>query len=168
MTDWVYNKLGDTEYDMTYTYREFEHFLYTTYNENQFASQRYYSLQAKIVRDRMESCSALSIEDICQADFVAWLFHLTHKSDESNISRWFPHCILYACYQRHPFEIFARAESNNYLDKIKVIFGYNGLDDFKTLYAYIKQNAQSVVPQWEFESPNVKILMNMEKLGLKK
>ena len=44
-----YNKLGNTEYDVTYTYREFEHFLYTTYNQNQNASQRYYSLQAKIV-----------------------------------------------------------------------------------------------------------------------
>lgn len=163
-----YNKLGNTEYDVTYTYREFEHFLYTTYNQNQNTSQRYYSLQAKIVRDRMESCPALSIENICQADFVAWLYHLTHKPDESRFSRWFPHCILYACNQRRPFEIFARAESNNYLDKIKVIFGYDGLDDFKALYAYIKQNAQSIVPRWEFESPNVKLLMNVEKLGLKK
>ncbi|WP_308239087.1 hypothetical protein [uncultured Prevotella sp.] len=116
----------------------------------------------------MESCPALSIENICQADFVAWLYHLTHKPDESRFSRWFPHCILYACNQRRPFEIFARAESNNYLDKIKVIFGYDGLDDFKALYAYIKQNAQSIVPRWEFESPNVKLLMNVEKLGLKK
>ena len=82
-----YNKLGNTEYDVTYTYREFEHFLYTTYNQNQNASQRYYSLQAKIVRDRMESCPALSIENICQADFVAWLYHLTHKPDESRFSR---------------------------------------------------------------------------------
>ncbi len=163
-----YNELGNTEYDATYTYREFEHFLYTTYNENQYASQRYYSLQAKIVNDRMESCPALSMENICQADFVAWLYHLAHKPDESRFSRWFPHSILYACNQRRPFEIFARAESNNYLDRIKVIFGYDGLDDFKTLYAYIKQNAQSIVPRWEFESPNVKLLMNVEKLGLKK
>ena len=116
----------------------------------------------------MESCSALSIENICQADFVAWLNHLAHKPDESMFSRWFPHCILYACNQRRPFEIFARAESNNYLDKIKVIFGYDGLEDFKALYAYIKQNSQSIVPRWEFESPNVKLLMNVEKLGLKK
>ena len=166
--------------EVTYVYQEEEdnmkfieyelmlHFLYTTYNENQYASQRYYSLQAKIVNDRMESCPALSMENICQADFVAWLYHHAHKPDESRFSRWFPHSILYACNQRRPFEIFARAESNNYLDRIKVIFGYDGLDDFKTLYAYIKQNAQSIVPRWEFESPNVKLLMNVEKLGLKK
>lgn len=36
------------------------------------------------------------------------------------------------------------------------------------VFAYIKQNAQSIVPRWEFESPNVKLLMNVEKLGLKK
>lgn len=49
-----------------------------------------------------------------------------------------------------------------------MILGYDGLDDFKALYNYIKQNAQSVVPRWEFESPNIKLLMNVEKLGLKK
>ena len=64
--------------------------------------------------------------------------------------------------------IFVASKSNKYLNRIKFVFRYDGLDDFKTLYDYIKQNAQSVVPRWEFESPNIKLLMTVEKLELKK
>lgn len=64
--------------------------------------------------------------------------------------------------------IFVASKSNKYLNRIKVVFRYDGLDDFKTLYDYIKQNAQSVVPRWEFESPNIKLLLTVEKLELKK
>ena len=163
-----YNKKASNEYEATYTYREFEHHLYSVYNENQYATQRYYSLLAKILYDRMESCSALSIEDICQADFVTWLHFLSNKQEENWRSRWFPHSILYSCNQRRPFEIFARAESCKYLDKIKVIFGYDGLEDFKMLYDYIEKNSQSIVPRWQFESPDVKLLMNVDKLGIRK
>lgn len=70
--------------------------------------------------------------------------------------------------QRRPFEIFARAESAKYLDRIKVIFDYDGLEEFKKLYEYIRQNTQSIVPRWEFETPNVGLLMNVDKLGTMK
>lgn len=163
-----YNKYGTHELDTTYSFRDFERTIYCIYNENQFASQRYYSLQAKIVHDRMETCTALSMEDICQADFVAWLFHITHRPTGHSYSRWFPQNLLYACNQRRPFEIFARAESAKYLDRIKVIFDYDGLEEFKKLYEYIRQNTQSIVPRWEFETPNVGLLMNVDKLGTMK
>lgn len=51
---------------------------------------------------------------------------------------------------------------------IKVIWGFDTLNDFQKLFTYIKENAESIVPRWEFESPNVKLLMNIEKLGTKK
>lgn len=163
-----YNKRGSHELDTTYTYREFEHHIGSIYNENQYASQRYYSLQAKIMHDRMESCSELCMEDICQADFVGWLFHISKRNNENRFSRWFPHNLLYACNMRRPFEIFARAESEKYLNRIKVIWGFDTLNDFQKLFTHIKENAESIVPRWEFESPNVKLLMNIEKLGTKK
>ena len=46
---------------------------------------------------------------------------------------------------RRPFEIFARAESEKYLNRIKVIWGFDTLNDFQKLFTYIKENAESIV-----------------------
>ena len=164
-----YNKYSTSDFDSTYTYREFEHFLYSIFYHNEQGSTRYHSLQAKIIKDRMESCTHLDMTDICQADFVCWLFHIGHNiNDNMNLPRWFPHNILYACNMRRPFEIFARAESLRYLESIKVIFDYNSKEDFLNLYNYIIENRDSLVPRWEFESPNIKLLMNIDRLGTRK
>ena len=164
-----YNKYSTSDYDATYTYREFNHFLYSLYYHNEQSSTRYHSLQAKIFKDRMESCAHLEMSDICQADFVCWLFHIGHPiNDDMNLSRWFPYNILYACYMRRPFEIFARAESLRYLESIKVIFDYNTKEDILQLYNFIMENRDSLVPRWEFESPNIKQLMNIDRLGIRK
>ena len=163
-----YNKYSKSEFDVTYTYREFEHYFYSFDHRNEHGSHRYYSLQAKIFNDRMESCKLLDMTDICQADFVCWLFHIGHPiNDNMNWSRWYPHNLLYACNMRRPFEIFARAESLHYLESIKVIFDYNTKDDFVKLYNLIMENRDSI-PRWQFESPNIKQLMNIDKLGSKK
>lgn len=160
-----YNSGATTEYDVTYTYRSFNHFLNSFFYHNERNSQKYYSLQAKIVNDRMTSCEFLKMQDICQADFVCWLYQIGHPEDSG---RWFPHNLLYASYMRRPFEMFARAESLRYLESMKVVFDFKDKDDFHRLFSEIMEKRDSVVPRWGFESPDVKLLMNIEKLGTRK
>lgn len=168
LNETFYNKYSTSDFDATYTYREFNHFLYSFYYHNEQSSTRYHSLQAKVFNDRMESCAHLEMTDICQADFVCWLFHIGHPiNDEMNLSRWFPYNLLYACNMRRPFEVFARAESLRYLELIQVIFDYRSKEDFIKLYNLIMENKDSI-PRWQFESPNIKILMNIERLGTRK
>ena len=168
LNETFYNKYSTSDFDATYTYREFNHFLYSFYYQNEQSSTRYHSLQAKVFNDRMESCAHLEMTDICQADFVCWLFHIGHPiNDEMNLSRWFPYNLLYACNMRRPFEVFARAESLRYLELIQVIFDYQSKEDFIKLYNLIMENKDSI-PRWQFESPNIKILMNIERLGTRK
>ena len=169
LNETFFNKYSTSECEVIYTYREFEHFLYSFEYHNEHSSPRYYSLQAKVFNDSMESCAHLEMTDICQADFVCWLFHLGHPiNDDINLHRWFPRCILYACNMRRPFEIFARAESLRYLESIKVIFDYDTKDDFLKLYNDIMENRNMLVPRWEFNSPNIKVLMNIDKIGTRK
>jgi hypothetical protein len=68
---------------------------------------------------------------------------------------------------RRPFEMFARAESLRYLESMKVVFDLKDKDDFLRLYSEIMEK-DSVIPRWGFDSPNVKMLMNIEKLGTRK
>ena len=159
-----YNSGATTEDEVTYTYSGFNHYLDSIFYHNERSSNKYYSLQAKIVNDRMVSCELLKMQDICQADFVCWLYQIGHPE---NSDRWFPHCLLYACYMRRPFEMFARAESLRYLESMKVVFDLKDKDDFLRLYSEIMEK-DSVIPRWGFDSPNVKMLMNIEKLGTRK
>jgi hypothetical protein len=69
---------------------------------------------------------------------------------------------------RRPFEMFARAESLRYLESMKVVLEFKDKDDFLKLYNEIMEKRDSVVPRWGFESPNVKLLMNIDKLGTRK
>lgn len=164
-----YNKSASSTLDSTFTYREFEHYLYSFHYKNQRSEHQYYSLQAKTMDDRMASCKLLDMADICQADFVCWLFHISHLvADSYNVDRWFPQNLLYACDRRWPFEIFARAESMRYMDKLKVIFDFKDKEDFVKLFDYIQSDYNALVPRWEFQVPNVKLLMNIEKLGTRK
>ena len=160
-----YNSGATTEYDVTYTYTGFNHFLNSFFYHNERSSNKYYSLQAKIVNDRMASCEFLKMQDICQADFVCWLYQIGHPK---NSDRWFPHSLLYACYMRRPFEMFARAESLRYLESMKVVFDYKDKIDFLRLFSVIMEKSDSVIPRWDFESPNIKLLMNIDKLGTRK
>lgn len=164
-----YNKYSSSENEATYNYCVFNHYLYSLHNQNKRRSNPYYSLQAKIFYDRMASCTYLDITDICQADFVCWLYYLGHPENNIlSVHRWYPHNLLYACNMRRPFEIFARAESLRYLDSMKVVFDYNTKDDFIKLYNSIMENRDSIIPRWEFETPNIKLLMNIDRLGTRK
>ncbi len=164
-----YNKYSSSENEATYNYCVFNHYLYSLHNQNKRRSNPYYSLQAKIFYDRMASCTYLDITDICQADFVCWLYYLGHPENNIlSVHRWYPHNLLYACNMRRPFEIFARAESLRNLDSMKVVFDYNTKDDFIKLYNSIMENRDSIIPRWEFETPNIKLLMNIDRLGTRK
>ena len=162
-----YNREADNELEATYSFLSFEHFINCIARKNLASPTVYLSLQANILKERMDACSELSSEDICQADFVAWLFYISRNHEERSIERWYPHNLLYSCFLRRPFEIFARAESLKYYDKIKVIFDYNSIDDIKELFKYIDEN-ERVVPRWEYRLPDVGLLMNIQKIGSRK
>lgn len=163
-----YNKDSTTIAETTYNYCVFDHYLYSLHYQNERRSNPYYSLQAKIFYDRMASCKYLDMNDICQADFVCWLYYIEHHNNNLTTHRWYPHNLLYACNVRRPFEMFARAESLRYLESIKVVFDYSTKDDFIKLYDFIVKNWDSIVPRWDIESPNIKLLMNIERLGTRK
>jgi hypothetical protein len=70
-----------------------------------------------------------SFEDVMQADFVLYLRALQFSDWHE---RWIPLTLVYASRRHNPFEIFARAESRKYLDRLLSVLGYSTLEDLKS------------------------------------
>jgi len=99
-----------------------------------------------------------------QADFV--LFIRADLYSEELFDRWWPETLLYLGHFPGPFEIFARAESKRYFEKMKCLFDVQSPDDFKPLLEEYKQGKRKL-PRWEFNSFNPALLLNIEKLATK-
>jgi SEFIR domain-containing protein len=78
----------------------------------------------------------LGLPFLIQADFVLWLISRFHN-DPQTYMQWHPWTIVYAGYRSSPFEMFARAESKQYFDRIAPLFGTKSASDFQTLVAGI-------------------------------
>jgi len=121
------------------------------------------SLRADLLKER---CQAIGIDFryLMQADFV--LFIRADLYSEELSDRWWPETLLYLGHFPGPFEIFARAESKRYFEKIKCLFDIDSPDDFKQLLEEYKQGKREL-PRWEFNSFNPALLLNIEKLATK-
>jgi len=121
------------------------------------------SLRADLLKKR---CQAVGIDFryLMQADFI--LFIRDELYVEDLFSRWWPETLLYLGHFPGPFEIFARAESKRYFAKIKCLFDIQEPEDFKQLLEEYR-NKKRKLPQWEFESFNPVLLLNIGKLATK-
>lgn len=79
------------------------------------------SLHADLLKQRTEICQYMKFYQIMQADFFLFLHSILHEIDSGY--GWFPTTLVYAEFHHPPFEIFARAQSTAYFDKMKVAFG---------------------------------------------
>ena len=69
-------------------------------------------------------------------------------------------------YQRIPFEIFARAASKKYFERIKIVLGISSKQDILSAIARITEQ-KVVLPTWGHYSFNINLLANIEKLATK-
>ena len=110
----------------------------------------------------------LRFDEIMQSDFVLFLIGDLHLSEKKPFSRlrWWPDSLLYAYDQRAPFEIFARAQSTRYFNRLKIALG---IADKNVLIDLAKQydDRTLVVPSWGFESFSPSLLMNLENIATK-
>lgn len=162
-----YNDEATNEYDSSYSYLGFSHWLNSLEARKERLGLRIYSLHSDTIKDRAENNSIITFKGVQQADFVMYLYYITHSSDDLKSNRlWWPETLLYCTHQVTPFEIFARAESKKYFDKIKVVLG---ITDKQTIMSAITRifEQNGFLPKWGPYSINVKLLANVEKLATK-
>jgi hypothetical protein len=104
---------------------------------------------------------------LMQADFVLYL-RSSVAAARSRTRQWWPETLVYAIFRmRGPFEIFARAQSGIYFDKIRPMLDVGTLDEFKALIAklYAGSGSGLTIPQWQFDSIAPSELANVDKLA---
>jgi hypothetical protein len=81
----------------------------------------------------------IGLPAVVQADFVLWLIS-RFRSDAESYMRWHPWTIVYAGYRSNPFEIFARAESKQFFERIASLFGTKSVSDFQARVSAIDES----------------------------
>ncbi|TFG47457.1 MAG: TIR domain-containing protein [Candidatus Brocadiia bacterium] len=121
--------------DVMVDFRAFRRHMLSLSTRNERPHLNRVSLRADILKER---CSGIGIEfkHLMQADFV--LFMRAHLHPDHNLMGWYPESLLYASRTSTPFEVFARAVSKKYFDRIKCLLAIDvptDLDDPLKRYA---------------------------------
>lgn len=126
------------------------------------------SLRADVLEERSHA-SGLDFLDIMQADFVLFFFDALTSRHENRRQMWWPETLLY--YREHalPFEIFARAESRQYFQKVSPLLAIKSKDELGEAFKLFgRQNAPLFLPHWNiFHSLSLAGATNFERLATK-
>jgi len=119
------------------------------------------SVRADLLKER---CVGTGVEfrHLMQADFV--LFMRADIATKGASKRWWPETLLYLGDFHSEFEIFARAVSKKYFDRVKCLLAIDSPADLEELMnAY--QEGKGNLPQWGFESFNPSALLGYDHLA---
>lgn len=115
---------GNSDYDrdVLVSFTVFRKYIGLLKHRNIRLGLRRLSLRADLLKER-SSGIGIEFRHLMQADFVLFMRAELDTKDERNI--WWPEILLYLGDFHSPFEIFARAISKKYFDKIKCLFVIN-------------------------------------------
>lgn len=117
------------------------------------------SSRADILKANAEQ-SGVDFRHIMQADFMLYL-RAGIASD--GYYGWWPETCLYATHSYNPFEVFARAVSTAYFDRMKVVLDIESTTELKTFFDNVSQDRR-MIPHWDWDRLDLKMLSGFDKL----
>ncbi len=163
--------LGDAAEDQRQPVEDFgmfRHHLRSLQHRNQRLNLRRLSLHADMLEKRSHS-AGIPFRLLMQSDFVLYLRSCV-AAVNSQMKQWWPETLVYTAFRfRGPFEIFARAQSAAYFEKIRPMIAVKTADELRDVVSKLggDPNARLYVPRWEFDSIEPAALANLEKLATK-
>ena len=159
---------GSPSSDKMVSFSEFRELMQSLKYRNDRLKLRRISLRADLLEQRARA-SGIPFSEIMQADFVLYMRDcfdaLRHQTDQTWIHQgWWPETLLYAESHRGPFEIFARAESREYFNRIKCLFEIEEKEDFQQVFQAYKEQ-KLFIPKWEWHSVNPATVLGYEQLA---
>ncbi|WP_272682237.1 SEFIR domain-containing protein [Providencia sp. PROV120] len=119
------------------------------------------SLSADLLKQRSTHAN-ISFEHIMQADFLLYIRSVIQNG--STYFLWYPDTLVYKGRFNQTFEIFARASSKSYFDKIKSLLLIESVSDLDLLMGSFKSNRKDL-PRWQFESIDPESLLGYQNLS---
>lgn len=120
------------------SYQIFRDHLKTLEHRNNRLSLNRLSIRADMLKERSET-SGIDFHYLMQADLLLFIYG---QSTGDYHMHWWPETLVYAIDRDAPFEIFARARSNKYFEKIKCLLGVNDLMGLKTLVTSLNEGGR--------------------------
>jgi hypothetical protein len=141
----------------------FRHHLRSLEHRNKRLGLRRLSLHADLIEQRSKT-SGLTFRQLMQADFTLYIRDCLDCIRGDTCQDWWPETLLYIERHSGAFEMFARAQSNQYFQRIKGIFDIENKNDFGPLFNLYKEK-KLIIPSWEFTSFSPESLLGYEKLA---
>ena len=151
--------------DIMVSYIEFCTDVVSIRTRNERLNHRLISPRADILEKRSQQ-SGINFRHLIQADFL--LFMRKELEPSEWYKRWYPLVVMYDPYlSANTPEIFLRAESNSYFDRIKPLLGIDKKDDMIPLFN-VYDTGKRRLPSREGDSLNPKRLINFDNLATKR
>lgn len=129
---------------------------------NKRLNRRRLSLRADLLEQRSKT-SGVAFRKIMESDFILFIRDCLNAMNDETCQDWWPETLVYIGRHNSSFEIFARAQSKEYFDRVKCIFDIEDKKDFIPLFEAFKENKLKI-PHWQFTSFNPEILLGFENL----
>lgn len=120
------------------------------------------SIRADLLKDRCTG-TGIDFRYLLQADFVLFMRAELERL-KNELDRWWPEILLYLGNFNGPFEIFARAVSKKYFDRVKVLLGIETPKDVEPLLKSYQDGSRKL-PSWEFEQFSPATLLGYQHLA---
>nr|CBH38905.1 conserved hypothetical protein, containing SEFIR domain [uncultured archaeon] len=132
-------------------------------DRNKRLNLRSLSLRADLLEQRSRT-SGIAFRQIMQSDFILFIRGCFDKMNDETYQGWDLETLLYIGRYSGVFEIFARAQSKEYFDRVKCIFDIGDKKDFIPLFDAFREDKLSI-PRWQFVSFNPEELLGFERLA---
>lgn len=144
------------------SYGIFRNGLASLSHRNNRLSLRRLSAHADLLKERCTD-SGISFTHLMQADFLLYLSETLNGLKEDRKQEWWPETLVFKSFNGGTFEIFLRAESIEYFNRMAPALGIKSKSDISPFIAAIKEQ-NIYVPEWGHDRINPLELMNYEKL----
>ncbi|WP_322885755.1 hypothetical protein U8C32_21675 (plasmid) [Sinorhizobium medicae] len=114
-------------------------------HRNQRLGSRRLSVRADMLKER-NAGTGVDFQYVMCADFIAYL----RGERRGEYQGWWPETLLYADRYSGPLEIFARAKSQRYFDRIKGLLSVGSKDELGVFFKTLVQKDR--LPRWQFET----------------
>lgn len=126
-------------------------------HRNQRLKLRRFSVRADMLHDR-NTGTGLEFRHVMAADFVLYL-----RNSLIGWGGWWPETLLYAGGSSGPFELFARAKSRRYFDRIKGLLAISTKEELVGKVTHLEERNR--VPQWQFNRLDIQQLIGLNVLA---
>ena len=145
------------------SFAEIRHYMRSFEHRNHRLGLRRISLRADLFEQRSKA-SGLPFRSLMQADFVLFMRDCIDSLRNNTSQRWWPETLLYVERHRGAFEIFARAESKAYFDRLKCLFDISVKAEMDgVLKAFQEERLR--IPKREWSSFSPAVLLGYQQLA---